>query len=179
MSTTLERQQGYFKMFDPTAFDNLKVVLEGEIYDADLAGIIEVIKRKDIVDLAAMSRTYQNTFSLKEGNRNAAAEFSLKMSTSQLSGELLKKESNPGCEVHLKFHVYSPYDQTHARSIVIENWGAHHSVTHHLSHTIPAETYKHTFVIDFRRLIGEDQMDDLIAMAEHAIDTLDEIEKKR
>ncbi|QNG61538.1 hypothetical protein H4O14_08705 [Bacillus sp. PAMC26568] len=38
-------------MFDPTAFDNLKVVLEGEIYDADLEGIIEVIKRKDIVDL--------------------------------------------------------------------------------------------------------------------------------
>lgn len=166
-------------MFDPTAFDNLKVVLEGEIYDADLEGIIEVIEHKDIVDLATMSRTYQNTFSLKEGNRDAAAEFILKMSTSQLSGELLGKESNPGCEVLLKFHVFSPNDRTHAKSIVMENWGAHHSVSHHLSHAIPAETYKHSFVIHFKRLIGEDQMDDLIAMADHAIDTLHEIDKKK
>ncbi|UOK56770.1 hypothetical protein MGI18_18515 [Bacillus sp. OVS6] len=63
-------------MFDPTAFDNLKVVLEGAIYDADLGGFITVIGRKDLVDLAAMSRCYQNTFQLKKETKRFLLNFS-------------------------------------------------------------------------------------------------------
>ncbi len=34
-------------MFDPTAFDNLKVIVEGAVYDFDLHGDILVTDRKD------------------------------------------------------------------------------------------------------------------------------------
>ncbi|TDL82668.1 hypothetical protein [Peribacillus frigoritolerans] len=164
-------------MFDPTAFDNLKVVLEGAIYDADLGGAITVIDRKDLVDLAAMSRSYQNTFQLKEGKKAASAEFHLVMNVSQLSGELLKTAAVPGCEVILFFHVRTPENKTYIKSIVEDLWGAHQAVTHRISYGVPFEVYHHTFEVQFNRLIGEEQIDDLIAMADHAIDTLEKIDE--
>lgn len=36
-------------MFDPTAFDNLKVIVEGAVYDFDLHGDILVTDRKDMI----------------------------------------------------------------------------------------------------------------------------------
>lgn len=45
-------------MFDPTAFDNLKVIVEGAVYDFDLHGDILVTDRKDMMDLASLSRIY-------------------------------------------------------------------------------------------------------------------------
>ncbi|MGG4491853.1 hypothetical protein [Metabacillus idriensis] len=164
-------------MFDPTAFDNLKVVLEGAIYDADLGGAINVIDRKDLVDLAAMSRCYQNTFQLKEGKKAASAEFHLMMSVSQLSGELLKTAVVPGCEVKVIFHACTPENETYIQSIIEEVWGVHQSVIHRISYGDPFEVYHHTFEVVFNRLIGEEQIDDLIAMADHAIDTLENIDK--
>ena len=53
-------------MFDPTAFENMKVVLEGAVYDRDFIGDILVINRDDIVNLANMSRTYKIEMELKE-----------------------------------------------------------------------------------------------------------------
>ena len=53
-------------MFDPTIYDNLKVVLEGEIYDRDLAGAIQIVDRSDIVDLAIMSRIFIMRFQNRE-----------------------------------------------------------------------------------------------------------------
>ncbi|UTW70295.1 hypothetical protein KHA80_06930 [Anaerobacillus sp. HL2] len=41
-------------MFDPTIYENLKVVIEGEVYDHDMNGRILIIQI-DIVDLATMS----------------------------------------------------------------------------------------------------------------------------
>lgn len=38
-------------MFDPTAFDNMKVVIEGAIYDLDLDGEISIIDRNDLLIL--------------------------------------------------------------------------------------------------------------------------------
>ncbi|MDF0725751.1 hypothetical protein PY093_03360 [Cytobacillus sp. S13-E01] len=39
-------------MFDPTIFDNLKVVIEGEVYDLDLTGDFLVTNRSDSIDIA-------------------------------------------------------------------------------------------------------------------------------
>ena len=49
-------------MFDPTIFDNLKVVAEGAVYDLDLQGEILITNRIDQVDLATLSRYYAITF---------------------------------------------------------------------------------------------------------------------
>lgn len=49
-------------MFDPTIYENVKVVLEGELYDRDLDGEITITNRSDLVDLATLSRTYVVAF---------------------------------------------------------------------------------------------------------------------
>ncbi|WP_027415635.1 hypothetical protein [Aneurinibacillus terranovensis] len=53
-------------MFDPTIFENVKVALEGAVYDFDFSGDILVTSRHDRVDLALMSREYRIGFRLKE-----------------------------------------------------------------------------------------------------------------
>ncbi|WP_216827743.1 hypothetical protein [Alkalihalobacterium elongatum] len=49
-------------MFDPTIYENLKVVLEGAIYDLDFANEIHVIDRSDMMDMAKMSREFTMQF---------------------------------------------------------------------------------------------------------------------
>ncbi|MBR8645431.1 hypothetical protein KEH51_18565 [[Brevibacterium] frigoritolerans] len=56
-------------MFDPTAFENMKVVLEGAVYDRDFIGDILVINRDDIVNLSTMSRSYKIEMELKKQTR--------------------------------------------------------------------------------------------------------------
>jgi hypothetical protein len=41
-------------MFDPTAFDNMKVVLEGALYDLDIMGEIIITDRNDLFNTAKM-----------------------------------------------------------------------------------------------------------------------------
>ena len=53
-------------LFDPTAFDNMKVVLEGAVYDRDLFGDILIVSRDDLVNLATLSRKFTIEFVLKE-----------------------------------------------------------------------------------------------------------------
>lgn len=43
----------------PTVFDNLKTVLEGSIYDFEIQGVLEVVSRDDLVDLANLTRTFR------------------------------------------------------------------------------------------------------------------------
>ena len=51
-------------LFDPTAFENIKVVIEGEIYDRDLSGEIFVTDRNDWFNSAKLSRKYEISFGL-------------------------------------------------------------------------------------------------------------------
>lgn len=53
-------------MFDPTVFDNWKVVVEGALYDADREGALIVVGREDLIDLAAMSRSFRISAALPE-----------------------------------------------------------------------------------------------------------------
>jgi IS4 transposase len=45
-------------MFDPTAFDNMKVIIEGLLYDKDLDGEYEITDRNDFVNLSKMDRLF-------------------------------------------------------------------------------------------------------------------------
>ncbi|WP_062198165.1 hypothetical protein [Massilibacterium senegalense] len=87
-------------LFDPTAYENIKVVLEGAVYDQDLNGNITVSKRDDIVNLAAMNRRYHISFYLKNKPISAQATLSLYSDTEQLLGEILGWE---------EFAPYSAY----------------------------------------------------------------------
>jgi len=52
---------GRSTMTDPTIFDNLRVLMEGALYELDLAGELVVTERQDLVDLAALSRSFRMT----------------------------------------------------------------------------------------------------------------------
>lgn len=49
-------------MFDPTAFENLKIVIEGAVYDRDFSGEILVTDRNDIINLAKLERRFEISF---------------------------------------------------------------------------------------------------------------------
>lgn len=65
-NTLTMKLRGVWRLFDPTAFENMKVVLEGAVYDRDFIGDILVINRDDIVNLSTMSRTYKIEMELKK-----------------------------------------------------------------------------------------------------------------
>lgn len=92
-------------MFDPTAFENLKVIVEGAVYDFDLHGDILVTDRKDVMDLASLSRMYSISFQLTETFKTMVeATFSLSVDAKNLSGEILEvPQFIPGCEMKLEF----------------------------------------------------------------------------
>lgn len=52
-------------MFDPTIFDNLKVVLEGAVYDLDAMDRVDIVERSDLLDVSALSRAYLIGFTLR------------------------------------------------------------------------------------------------------------------
>lgn len=91
-------------MFDPTIYDNLKVVLEGELYDRDLAGSIVISNRSDLIDLARMSRAFQLAFRLRDSLHHQVT-VSLSATTQELFGEIMEVEdASTGCHLAMTFH---------------------------------------------------------------------------
>lgn len=106
-------------MFDPTIFDNLKVVLEGCAYDLDAEGAIRITGREDLVDLASMQRTF--TIRLAANTGACLASVSLSSGLTDFAGELRRLRiagDRPGAELSLllqapaAWHAHSyTYDQ--------------------------------------------------------------------
>lgn len=91
-------------MFDPSVYENVKVVVEGAIYDLDLDGDIQIINRKDIVDLASISRTYEIEFTVVD-YENILVHFILKADLASFAQEKMKQDSMVGCELILIFSI--------------------------------------------------------------------------
>jgi hypothetical protein len=72
-------------VFDPTAFDNWKVVVEGALYDLDREGQLCVVGREDLVDLAQMSREFR--IRVREAESTSQAEMQLYSSMTDFFGE--------------------------------------------------------------------------------------------
>ncbi|MDN4074518.1 hypothetical protein [Fictibacillus terranigra] len=94
-------------MFDPTIYENLKIILEGMVYDLDFDGQLKVTNRSDIVDLAALSRTYSLEVLLKENNaRGLKAKVELKAGLEDLADEIMERETeNTGCRFSVTFYL--------------------------------------------------------------------------
>lgn len=74
-------------MFDPTIFENIKVVLEGLLYEIDAEADIQITDRKDLIDLARMDRCAMLTFNRSSGQ--TPATMIIKADTGVLSKEIL------------------------------------------------------------------------------------------
>lgn len=98
-------------MFDPSVFENLKVVVEGAFYDLDLEGELAIIDRHDYVDLAYMSRIFEISTRL-DTSKEKAVECTLSLSaglqsfSSEKLTSITKRE--PGCDLKIKFRYIDP-----------------------------------------------------------------------
>jgi len=166
-------------MFDPTAFDNMKVVIEGALYDLDLAGEIVITDRNDIVNLAKMSRSFDVHFQLSSTQQ---ARLEIKADLINLAAELLLNslsQKQSGSTIKLQFFHYGITDEAQLkkiREIVIDIWGGTRQVSQSVTIT-PSISLIHNWIsIEFDRLISEDQMDDLVEMIDFMIKTNEQLQ---
>ncbi len=156
-------------MFDPTAFDNLRVVLEGAVYDADLSGEIEVINRKDLFDLATYQRSYSIQFQLKEQSSNAV-EMKLVAGVEQVIVERRPTsiQAIPGASIQIVYE--SKNDLSSFHDMLQQVWGERTIEQVQIISTLNQTIYK-TY-ISFARNIDEEMVEDVLAMVSTSIKSL-------
>lgn len=169
-------------MFDPTIYDNLKVVFEGALYDLDRAGRVLVSGREDLVDLAAMARTFRMQVERLEGVCKAKVE--LCSGLLDFAGELRRirlADEVPGCELRIGFWLPDELC-AHVEEFDVylqDVWGEVAEIVHErVSRLHPpvrseetAESYK--ISLTFRAKIDEDNMEDVEPLLEHLVGTLE------
>lgn len=168
-------------MFDPTIFENLKVVLEGAVYDNDLSGKITVTGRKDQVDLSRMSRYYSIRFA-RRGNGSAEAEIRLLADTVDLAGEIVGwKGVQPGCRLIVGFSL--PVENAELEAPEIINrlralWGNEYRIRLMVSYEYGSHPqYQCEVEIDFSRKFDEQVIEDIPRMVSVTVESLDSLEK--
>lgn len=145
-------------MFDPTVFENLKVVAEGAMYDRDLEGEILITNRKDVVDLATMSRTYSASFIIREVPHISAC-FTLIADCRNLANEILEVPSFlPGCSLELTFFlsISTPEkDCPRVENVMHSIWGKERMITQTISYEYnkQAVSYDNTVTVSFQKAI--------------------------
>lgn len=173
--------KGILMMFDPTIFDNLKVAIENEFYDLDnLDRVIDVTNRKDLLDMAVMSREFSLFFRLAN-DRRAEAELVLDTSLRDLAAEILERpEEKAACGLRFRFRVELQEQGAEAACQEIERcivsiWLPEHKPAQTLSRQFGDDSGRimNCIELGFGRRIGEEQMDDIPELAKHAVRTLE------
>lgn len=171
-------------MFDPTAYENMKVIIEGNLYDKDLSGDLQVIDRNEFINLAKLSRTYEISITY-QNNKDIFMVLNLHANLQNLAAELLqaaKSEILAGCTILLKIHLYLQNDPTlyhKIQTMLEEIWGGRD-----IKQRISVDPFEKSnkvnneITISFDRLVFEHQMDDLYDMMDYMIETLIQLNKE-
>jgi hypothetical protein len=171
-------------MFDPTAYENMKVVMEGSLYDRDLDGVITILDRNDIINMAKLSRTYEIFFAVRNEDV-VKCTFSLSAELKNLAAELLPSSKSTllsGSHIQIVFQLDHPFQKE--IDVLIERelksiWGNERSIKQmiHINPSFPVERIHKVITIEFNRLVLEDQIDDMVAMVDYMILSLRKIRK--
>jgi hypothetical protein len=171
-------------MFDPTAYENMKVIIEGSLYDRDLDGEITILDRNDIINMAKLSRTYEISFAIRNEDV-VKCTFSLSAELKNLAAELLPSSKSTllsGSRIQIGFQLDHPSQKE--IDVLIERelksiWGNERSIKQmiHINPSIPVERIHKVITIEFNRLVFEDQIDDMVAMVDYMILSLRKIRK--
>ncbi|MFC4767371.1 hypothetical protein [Effusibacillus consociatus] len=169
-------------MYDPTIFDNLKVVLEGGLYDLDREGRIRISGREDRVDLASMGRSFRMQFLLSE-DEYGTAEVELSSSLADFASELARLRlvdfSRPGCRVQIRYRFPDwNGDESKIRSIenALQDWWSEEvhiqqsiEVTYRTENSYSTSQQSYMATITFLKKIDEDHIEELQALLEHTV----------
>jgi hypothetical protein len=173
-------------MFDPTAFENIKVVLEGALYDLDIDGEIIITDRNDWINTAKLSRRFEIDFQLSENETfPVTAKIVLESGLENLAAELLPSslsEKLSGCNMNLDFsfmHRLKIVDYRNIEKTLLEIWGDNRKIVQAATfYPIQNEKMmKSVASVNFDRLVYEDQINDLVDMIEFMITTLNCLKK--
>lgn len=164
-------------MFDPTIFDNLKIVLEGAVYDLDLAGEIMVSNRKDVMDLAAMARTFSIEFQSELNDSFPTAEIKIHAPLKDLAAELLNRETDTaGCQLEIFFYtkVNNIDEDCHnIEEYIKQQWQNRPTISQELSFMYGTkQSWTNTIALSFGRTINEEQIEDILVIVEHTLKSL-------
>lgn len=168
-------------MFDPTVFDNLKVAIENELYDLDnLNRVIDITARRDRLDMAVMARELSLSFRLA-ADRRVEAELLLDTSLRDLAAEILERPGEAAaCGLRFRFHLEMNVAGADAvcgeiERCVMDIWLPEDKPLQTLSRIYGDDTgrCRNCVELGFGRRIGEEQMDDIPELAQHAIRTLE------
>ncbi|HEX7056428.1 MAG TPA: hypothetical protein VF260_04425 [Bacilli bacterium] len=159
-------------MFDPTVFDNLKVVLEGAVYDLDLAGSIVVTSRSDMLDSAVMARNYAIQFAAS-ADAKVRAEIQLFADMADLAAEMLAiADTEPGCRLTVRFLAEIQDVEADCRRIeegLNAIWQERPTIKQTVSFTYNPtgkRVYFNTIELDFARKIDERQIADIASLVD-------------
>ncbi|SFD74824.1 hypothetical protein SAMN05428981_1011698 [Bacillus sp. OV194] len=94
-------------MIDPTIYENLKIILEGMVYDLDFDGRLKVTNRRDLVDLASLSRKYNLEVFIKEKTgQGVKVKIELAAGLEDLADEIMERETaNTGCRFSVTYYL--------------------------------------------------------------------------
>jgi uncharacterized Zn finger protein len=171
-------------LFDPTAFDNWKVVVEGAMYDLDREGIVLVAGREDLVDLAGMSRSFRISVRLPE--EDGRAELRMYSDMTDFVGErheIRLTEEPPGIRVEVRLILPGERvrDVTALHEKLEPIWEADAEVHHTVRVTVdphnpqalaaPGDS-EYVIRIPFRDKWGEDRISDIGVLQERLLESL-------
>lgn len=195
-------------MFDPIVFENIKVALENQLYDLDnLDERISIIDRKDILNMAVMSREWSLRFVLRNGEQEVSdvsdnelsfvsAELVLQSDVSDISDEILERSiSRPACQLLVRFYciVENPTEDCPViEQIIDEYWERGTVPTQQLSQYYGQATqedkindlvwrpffFYNKIELSLNRRIGEEQMNDFEQLIDCVIQTIETLEER-
>lgn len=172
-------------MFDPTIYENLKVVVEGELYDRDSGGEITIINREDIVNLATMSRSYLVTFTLKNSQQSFTATLKISATANDLYHEILAENQQTGCKLMLFLEgPIKDIDKTPAliEDLLAGKWDNRPTIEQQINFEWKKNELTKYFLkikLTFNRKINEDHISDLseiITLLTESLEVVENIE---
>ncbi|MGG1664282.1 hypothetical protein [Brevibacillus sp. NRS-1366] len=181
-------------MFHPLVFDNIKVVLEGAVYDRDFDGAITITGRSDVMDMATFHRMFQVEFTRVDQDKNeqaVIAKMQLRTGLADIAAEQLEQPltEHIGCTICIHFHVPLmttkdiPQKVREITSILNDIWGNRPYITQTLKarveeHRIewPPHHLENQITLDFHRKIDEGNIDDLRFLIDHTVQSLTELQ---
>lgn len=173
--------------FDPTAYENFKIIIEGSLYDADFTGDIKVINRSELVDLAILSRTFEMQFALPESS-GLIGGIQIRASLKNLADEILFHNDNLAAadiQVYFQYEEKDESKEEHANALakaLQHIWGNEREILTSITKHYRNQAFEHLLnklTVSFKRPVREEQADDLYELVDFAIQSLKKLNEEQ
>ncbi|MGN1387037.1 MAG: hypothetical protein ACI4XS_10565 [Bacillus sp. (in: firmicutes)] len=173
--------------FDPTAYENFKIIIEGSLYDADFTGDIKIINRSELVDLAVLSRKFEMQFELPDSSELIGG-IQIRASLKNLADEILFHNDNLAAAHIDVYFQYKEKDESkeataHSLAEALQHiWGSEREILTSITKHYRQHVFDHfvsKLTVSFNRPVREEQADDLYELVEFAVQSLKKLNEEK